>query len=447
MTMIASFLTTMEKHADELAVGSACGQATYREILASVRSIKDQLEQNRITAGRIVSLKGEYDPPTIAAFLALTENGNIIVPLTKDAAPQHDRFSELGQVEICMEVDSDTGRVDISETGVTARHELFDKLRQGDVPGLILFTSGSTGESKAVVHDINALLEKYLVPRQCLRTLVFLQLDHIGGINTLLYTLSNGGAVIAPSQRTPQSVCEAIQQYRADLLPTSPTFLNLLMLSGCQAQYDLSSLKLITYGTEPMPESTLQRVHQAFPEVKLQQTYGMTELGILRSKSRDSGSLWVRVGGEGFETKVVDGRLWVRARSIMLGYLNAPSPFDEEGFFDTGDRVEVDGEWLRILGRESEIINVGGSKVYPAEVESVLLQMDDVTDVAVSSESHPLTGQVVTARIRPSGEISRQELKLRMRRFCKDRLPSYAVPVRIELSKEVLHSSRYKRIR
>ena len=113
------------------------------------------------------------------------------------------------------------------------------------------------------------------------------------------------------------------------------------------------------------------------PTSKLLQTYGLTELGILRSQSREPDSLWVRVGGEGFETKIVDGRLWIRAESAMLGYLNAPSPFDADGFFDTGDLVEVDGEWIRILGRESEIINVGGSKVYPAEVESVLLELDE----------------------------------------------------------------------
>ncbi len=105
----------------------------------------------------------------------------------------------------------------------------------------------------------------------------------------------------------------------------------------------------------------------------------------------------MRVGGEGYETKIVDGRLWIRAKSAMLGYLNAPSPFDADGFFDTGDLVEVDGEWLRILGRKSEIINVGGNKVFPMEVENALLELDNVEDVAVRGEPNPLTGQVVVA--------------------------------------------------
>jgi acyl-CoA synthetase (AMP-forming)/AMP-acid ligase II len=118
-----------------------------------------------------------------------------------------------------------------------------------------------------------------------------------------------------------------------------------------------------------MPDSTLWRLHAAFPRARLQQTYGLTELGVFQTRSLASDSAWVKVGGDGVETKVVDGELWIRCRYAMLGYLNAPSPFDEDGWFPTHDRVLVDGEYLRILGRDSDLINVGGEKVYPAEVE------------------------------------------------------------------------------
>ncbi|MCH8006732.1 MAG: AMP-binding protein, partial [Planctomycetes bacterium] len=136
--------------------------------------------------------------------------------------------------------------------------------------------------------------------------------------------------------------------------------------------------------TEPMRQSTLRRFHELLPKVQLQQTYGLTETGVLRSKSKSSDSLWVRIGGKGFETRVVEGILQIKAESAMLGYLNAPNPFTEDGWMDTGDLVEVDGEFIRFLGRESEIINVGGEKVYPAEVENVIQQMEGVEDVAVT---------------------------------------------------------------
>ncbi|MEO8679649.1 MAG: fatty acid--CoA ligase family protein, partial [Vicinamibacterales bacterium] len=297
-----------------------------------------------------------------------------------------------------------------------------------------------------VLHDLGPLLEKFTTPRHTYRTLVFLQLDHIGGINTLFYTLANAGAVVVAPGRMPGEICEAIARHRVELLPTSPTFLKLLLLSEAHLRHDLSSLQLITYGTEPMPASTLTRIHAAFPNVKLLQTYGLSELGILRSQSRGPDSLWVRVGGEGYETKVVDDRLWVRAKSAMLGYLNAPSPFDADGFFDTGDLVEVDGEWLRILGRKSEVINVAGSKVFPMEVENTLLEMDRVEDVAVRGEPSAITGQAVVAAFKLTCDEPPAEFKTRMRLFCRDRLAAYKIPSKVEFG-GLVYSARFKKMR
>jgi long-chain acyl-CoA synthetase len=167
----------------------------------------------------------------------------------------------------------------------------------------------------------------------------------------------------------------------------------------------------------------------------------------LRSKSKGSDSLWVKVGGEGFETKVVGGTLWIRAQSAMLGYLNAPSPFDEEGWMNTGDVVEVNGEYIRILGRKSEIINVGGQKVYPAEVESVLLQMDNVKDAVVLGEKNPITGSIVAARVNLFEPEEPSAFRKRMRAFCGDRLASYKIPARVQISDKDQFSARYKRMR
>jgi acyl-coenzyme A synthetase/AMP-(fatty) acid ligase len=266
-------------------------------------------------------------------------------------------------------------------------------------------------------------------------------------VNTLFHTLANGGTVVSVRDRRPGHVCEVIEKHRVELLPVSPAFLNLLLLSGEHERHDLSSLRLITYGTEPMPESTLQRVADAFPNVTLQQTYGLTEVGILRSKSRDNRSLWVRVGGEGYETRVVDGVLWIRAYSSMLGYLNAPSPFDADGWLCTGDLVEVDGEWLRILGREQEIINVGGLKVYPAEVESVILGLQNVKDVVVFGEPNLITGQIVVAAVNVLAPESSFALKRRLHAALRDTLASYKIPQKVVVTDEVIFNERFKRLR
>ncbi len=385
------------------------------------------------------------DPARFSLLLALALNRNVIVPLSRDVAPLHEKFVTLAEAEYWMT--SVEFEPKVTRTGIRASHDLYGRLRARQNPGLILFSSGSTGAHKCALHDFSFILKKFAVPRHAYRTLVFLQLDHIGGINTLLYTLANGGTAVVAENRSPKAVCQSIARYGAQLLPTSPTFLNLLLLSEEHLRHDLSTLELITYGTEPMPESTLKRVAQAFPQVRLLQTYGLSELGILRSQSRSSDSLWVRVGGEGFETKVVDGRLWIRAESAMLGYLNAPSPFDAEGFFDTGDLVEVDGEWIRFCGRQSDVINVGGSKVFPAEVESVLLDMPNVADAAVVAERSPITGNIVTATVRLIEPEPVEAFKTRMRAFCADRLSSFKIPARVRLTEQSLHSERFKRRR
>jgi acyl-CoA synthetase (AMP-forming)/AMP-acid ligase II len=157
----------------------------------------------------------------------------------------------------------------------------------------------------------------------------------------------------------------------------------------------------------------------------------------------------VKLGGEGFETRVVDGILHVRAASAMLGYLNAPSPFDAEGWLNTGDEVEFDetGEYMRIRGRRSEIINVGGEKVFPAEVESVLLQMPGVRDVAVTAQSNPLTGQMVAARFCLSADEPLAALRTRVREHCRGKLQPYKIPSKIEIAAADLHSDRFKKMR
>jgi acyl-CoA synthetase (AMP-forming)/AMP-acid ligase II len=155
----------------------------------------------------------------------------------------------------------------------------------------------------------------------------------------------------------------------------------------------------------------------------------------------------VKVGGEGFQTRVVDGILHIKADSAMLGYLNAPNPFTEDGWLNTGDCVVTDGEYIKILGRKSEIINVGGQKVYPAEVESGIQEMDGVEDVAVSGEPNPITGQMVTARIKISTEESLSDFRNRMRAFCKGKLASYKIPQKVALVDKPLHGERFKKVR
>jgi len=133
----------------------------------------------------------------------------------------------------------------------------------------------------------------------------------------------------------------------------------------------------------------------------------------------------------------------------MLGYINAPSPFTEDGWFKTGDRVEVDGEYYKILGRESEVINVGGNKVYPQEVENVILEMYGVEDVLVYGQNNTILGQFVCARVRLKvfARYNTESVDKQIKDYCRARLASYKVPMQITFTEETMFPDRFKKQR
>jgi long-chain acyl-CoA synthetase len=371
----------------------------------------------------------------------------ILVPQSSATRAGRERKDSIAEVEAYFYVDR-ADDVRFEQTGRTAAHRLYRDLRRREHPGIVLFSSGTSGEPKAAVHDLTLLLEKFELPRPALATLAFLLFDHWGGLNTMLHALANGARVVSTGDdRSAESVCAAIEAHRVELLPATPTFFNLLLLSGAHRRHDLSSLRVISYGAEPMPESTLERLRDAFPGVKLQQTYGLIEVGAMRSKSREDGSLWVKVGGEGYETRVVDGILQIRARSMVMGYINAADPLTDDGWLVTGDAVLEDGEYLRILGRKSDLINVGGEKVYPAEVESVIQAMETVEEARVYGEPNRLFGHIVCAEVKTRTPVEERELSIEVKRFCRERLERFKVPVKVRVVDKPQFGERFKKVR
>jgi acyl-CoA synthetase (AMP-forming)/AMP-acid ligase II len=109
--------------------------------------------------------------------------------------------------------------------------------------------------------------------------------------------------------------------------------------------------------------------------------------------------------------------------------------------------VEVDGEYIRILDRASELINVGGLKVYPVQVENVIEQMDNVEDVIVNSDVSPITGQIVKATVKLTHQENLTDFRKRMVSFCKDKLEAYAVPQKVVLIDKLTYGERFKKMR
>ncbi|WP_168119502.1 long-chain fatty acid--CoA ligase [Paenibacillus sp. HB172176] len=419
---------------------------SYGWLQEKAASFSGQLEQADLKR-RIIALEGDYAPDTIAALFALLMADNIVILLEpKLPAPQKEEYLNIAEASACIHLVN--GQISYIVRGLrTVHHPLLSSLLQEGAAGLVLFSSGSTGKSKAVVHHADRLLSKFQRAGRSHRLIPFMLFDHIGGLNTLLQSLASGGCLYIAEDRSPDAVCSMIERYRIEALPTSPTFMRLLLLSGAYKDYDMSSLRIVSYGSEVMPQHTLELWNQQFPGVRTIQAYGMSELGVLRTRSASSDSLSFSLAEGEAQYRIVDRMLELKSDTAMLGYLNAPSPFTADGWLRTGDEAVLEGNSIRILGRCSEMINVGGEKVYPAEVENVLQQMDVISEVAVSGEPSGITGQLVKATVRLHKEMSLRELRGLIRSYCMERLPAYKIPQKVVVTTESLTSSRMKKIR
>jgi long-chain acyl-CoA synthetase len=406
------------------------------ELRFSEISGQSLVDLSEVRKGDVVAIIGDFNPSSILTLLRLIDIRVIVVPLTVETRHEHEYFFESALVDVVIDGSEVQRRPHIQ------KHEFIEKLREFGHAGLVLFSTGTTGRSKAILHDLTLFLKRFETPRPTLRTLNFLLFDHIGGINTLLHTLFNKGVVVAPESRTVDSILETCRKFNVELLPTTPTFLRMMLMSGAVPSKVPECLKVITYGTERMDQPTLDELSELLPKVDFRQTFGMSELGIVRVKSEARDSLYMKVGGEGVETRVVDGVLQIRSSSRMLGYLNAPSPFDAEGWYDTKDVVEVRDGYYKVTGRISDVINVGGLKFMASEVERVALQFPNVSLVKATPKPNPITGQHIELLVQPT--IKDGVNKEALLEFLKDRLQPHMVPKRIRVE-EIAVGHRFKR--
>ena len=398
---------------------------------------EQQINLDIVNPGDVVALIGDFNALSISTLLRLIDLKTIIVPLTIETKNTHDYFFESALVDLVID-DGTVKRIKQKK-----RHSLIENLRQKSHAGLILFSTGTTGRPKAILHDMTLFLERFQTPRPTLKMINFLLFDHIGGINTLLHTIFNRGVVVAPIDRNVDSILKTCAKYKVEVLPTTPTFLRLMLLSGSVPLKIPNCLKIITYGTERMDQSTLHALCNLLPNIDFRQTYGMSELGIVRVKSKARNSLYMKIGGEGVETKIDNQILQIRSKTRMLGYLNAESPFDKNGWYDTKDIVEESDGYIKITGRTGDFINVGGLKFMASEVERIALMHPNVGLVKAYAKNNPLTGQHVEILINSikKNKINKKVIK----EHFKSHLPAHMVPKRIIID-EMKISNRYKKL-
>ena len=420
---------------------------SYNELYIKIKEIENFIK-DKIKSGEVVAILADYSFVSIALFFALYENKNIIAPITSTSQKEIDgKVKESFSTKI---INLENEKLVITNIKSEASHKIINDLQTSKCAGLILFSSGSTGAPKAMIHNLDTLVDSYGDKKQKqINMLVFLMFDHIGGINTMLNILSMNATMIIPQNRNADDICQLIEEYKIAVLPSSPTFLNLILINRSYEKYDLSSLRMITYGTETMPEGLLGRLKAVFSKVRFLQTFGTSETGIAATSSKSSSSTFMKIDDENLEYKIVDNELWLRSKTQILGYLNrSMESFTNDGWFKTGDLVELDSEgFIKIIGRNKEIINVGGQKVLPSEVESVLLGMDEIEDCLVYGEQNAITGQSVSCDVVLKHGIDDSGFKILVRKFCKDKLDNFKIPTRVNFVQKTEFTERFKKSR
>lgn len=381
-----------------------------------------------IKCGDIVGLIGDFDPISIISLIKLLDIGAIVAPLTQSTETNHRRYFSILKPNYILK----NGKI-INHSNEKSSNKFIKKLVSENESGLIFFSSGTSGTPKAIIHKTSLLLQRFLTPRKAYKTLNFLMFDHMGGVNTLFHTIYNVGTIVGTKDRSVLNILKICSKFNIEVLPVNPTFLRMMIISGLLPSSVPKSLKIITYGTERMSQITLDQLCALLPEVDFRQTYGLSEFSVLRVKSRDKNSLFMKIGGEGIQTKVVNNILFIKSEFAMLGYLNEQNPFDFKGWFNTKDIVEEDGEYIKIIGRDNDVVNVGGLKFMLADVYDKLIQHSDIEDMIISSKNNSITGQHVEAlvQLNEKSTVSKKDLT----KYFDKVLPSHMIPKKITFDK------------
>ena len=306
---------------------------------------------------------------------------------------------------------------------------------------VLILTTGTTGEPKGARHDWRRLVETVRHPdeRPGERWLLAYNLNQFAGIQVVLHALVSGATLVAAPTRRPADVIETVREHEVTSVSATPTFWRLLAGSLDEESARELPLRQITLGGEAVPGALIERLRRFFPEAKISQIYGATEFGTAVSV-RDGRpglplSVLERDDDAPVQLRIVDGELQVRTKIGMEGYYKGGDA--TEGWRPTGDLVEIRGDRIMFVGRNTEIINVGGAKVHPLPIEEAASAVEGVALASAYGRPNPVTGQIVALDVVPEPGIDEDELEERLRAQLEEALPPQSRPRRIQFVEEL----------
>lgn len=479
------------KTPDTVAVICGDDRWTYAQQYQRATRLAHALRQLGVRRGDRVAILAPNHPVFLETLFASGMLGAVFVPLnTRLAAPELEHCltdSGSGVLIYAPEyaaVITETGysgrRVAVANAGADALgieeliasqvSELLDEPVSLDDPCMIMYTSGTTGKPKGAVlthgnitwNSLNVVIDVDLAGDEV--TLVVAPLFHTAGLNmTCLPTLLKGGTVILEPAFDPDRVLELIEHRRVTYLFGVPAMYDAMAASPRWPEADLSSLRQLTCGGAPVPPATIRTYLER--GLAFSQGYGMTEtspgaLYLTRDMSvAKAGSAGVPhfftdvrlVDPDGIDVGQGEkGEILVSGPTVMAGYWNSPDEtahsYHDGEWFRTGDigMTDEDG-FVSIVDRVKDVIISGGENIYPAEVESVLLEHPAVAECAVvgiPDEKWGEVGRAVVA-VMTDAEVSETDLL----EFLTTKLARYKVPKSVAIVDELPRNAAGKVLR
>jgi acyl-coenzyme A synthetase/AMP-(fatty) acid ligase len=304
----------------------------------------------------------------------------------------------------------------------------------------LMLTSGTSGAPKIVRHSLKGLCGAIVAEDRTRGNAAvwatFYDIRRYGGLQILLRAIIGGGSmVLSDPDQTLADYVARLSKCGVTHISGTPSHWRKLLMSGSATGFAPSYVRL---SGEIADQTLLDGLKRAFPQASIGHAYASTEAGVGFTVDDGREGFPASVIGQnrdGVELKVVDGSLCVRSTRTAHAYVGKSGAqlMDEDGFVDTGDMVELRGERYYFIGRRGGIINVGGLKVHPEEIEAVINQHAAVSMSRVKGRKSPITGSIVVADIvlaederARAGEI-RDEVLAR----CREHLASYKVPAAV----------------
>jgi acyl-CoA synthetase (AMP-forming)/AMP-acid ligase II len=306
----------------------------------------------------------------------------------------------------------------------------------------VLLTSGTLGVPKMVVHDLASLTAAVAVASPADGAAVwgtFYDIRRYGGLQILLRAVLGGASLVLSSAGEPivDHLARLTEQGVTHLSGTPSHWRRAMTMPALRA----IDPRYVRLSGEIADQAILDGLRVVFPKASIGHAYASTEAGVVFDVNDGLAGFPAAFRGEirdGVEMKVLDGSLHIRSARTALRYLGTGQAAltNDDGFVDTGDIVERRGDRYYFVGRRGGIINVGGLKIHPEEIEAVINRHPQVRMSLVRPKQSPITGSIVVADVVLKSEqdcVSARQIEVRddILKLCRDALPRHKVPASI----------------